>query len=290
MQSNEGDLKRLEKELKEAKEEVDTQTQEVGELRTLLEQMNRLRDEASKIARKKDQIREKEISIGTNVASDKDLETVEKNLARRSKEKEDLMTAIGDLNKESADLNARAKAASDKASTLERTAKEKEDRYNEEQKSSVRRNELNDLVNTSRDEETKLDSEIQPIRRQIYAKETDLNRLRQSNKVEVDRLNDNLNQFTRDAQRLDDLNSKVDKYLDSNKQEALDRLNDDLAEHEEKIAEKKKALKVSVVLFGTSRGRPIFCFCHLFQQSQFLRYYFSRGLDLCPSPLTFSLL
>lgn len=252
MQDNEDELKRLDEELKEVTKDIDTQTEEVNELRTLLETMNRLRDEASKIARKRTQIREKgeELKFDTNIDSNRDLDVVEKDLARRSKEKEDLMTCIGDLNKESAELNQRAKTASDMAANLEKRAKSHEEKYNEEQKSSVRRTELNELMTASRDEMEKLKKQREPLRNQISATDKDLKRLRETNQLEENRLNDNLNKFSQDAQRLDDFQSKIIKYLESNKSEALDRLNDDLASHEEKITEKKRTLQVSIEVFG----------------------------------------
>jgi len=252
VQDNEDELKRLDQEVKAATKDIDEQTEEVDELRTLLEVMSRLRDEASKIAGKHTQIREKGefMKFDGNIDSSRDLDVVEKDLGRRQREKEDLLTAVGDLNKESAVLNNRAKAASDMAANLEKRAKSYEEKYNEEQKSSVRRTELNELMTVTREEREKLEKQREPLKKQIKDKETDLKRLRQSNQHEENRLNDNLNNFSQAAQRLDDFNGKISKYLESNKSEALERLNDDLASHEAKVTEKKRTLQVSIELIG----------------------------------------
>lgn len=211
----ETELKTLEDQVKELKEEVDTEQATVTELRQLNEAMNRLRDEASKISRKLSQIQEKEISIGTSsIGGNQDLDAVERSLSSKNREKEDLMNDISRLNKESSELNKRARDASDKASTLERSAKTKEAQYEEEQQASVRKNELSNLINGWRDESKKLEKDEDPIRRQLHAKETDLKRLRVSNKSEEDRLSNILNKFSRDAQALDSFNLKIDKYTD----------------------------------------------------------------------------
>ena len=243
--NNEDELRRLENELKEKKGEVQEEETNLSELRALLETMKRLREEASKICKKKNQIRDKEVAIGTNTGSGRDLDAVEKQLAEKIQSKDTHMDEIGTLNKEFSELNARAKDASEKVKELEKKAKEYEERYNREQKSTVRLNELNEMVSKYRSEEKKLEGDLEPLRREAFVKESDTKRLRAAHKAEEERLNENLNEFTRDAQKLDELNAKIDKYLDSNKQRELDRLNDDLVELDEKIEEKKNVLKVS---------------------------------------------
>lgn len=239
------ELKNLNEELKEAGEDVTELTQDTSELRSLVDTMNRLRDDAVKISQKKIQIEENEsdMSIAPGIDSSRNLETVERDFERRSKEKEDLMNSIGELNNESAQLNQLAKTASDKAVQMDKRSKEKEERFNEEQKSGLRRNELNELVSKSQQEDKKLDEEMTPLRRQCLAKESDLKRLRASNKMEEDRLNRILNEFTRDAQKFDDLNDKIRRQDESNNSAHQERLNVDLSEIEGSIAEKKSALK-----------------------------------------------
>ena len=122
------ELKNLNEELKEAGEDVTELTQDTSELRSLVDTMNRLRDDAVKISQKKIQIEENEsdMSIAPGIDSSRNLETVERDFERRSKEKEDLMNSIGELNNESAQLNQLAKTASDKAVQMDKRSKEKE--------------------------------------------------------------------------------------------------------------------------------------------------------------------
>ena len=209
----EAELKTLEDQVKELKDDVDSEQATVTELRQLNEVMNRLRDEASKISRKLTQIRDKEISIGTSqTGGSQDLTAVERSLSSKTKAKEDLMNDISGLNKESSELNKRAKDASDRATTLEQSAKAKEAQYEQDQQASVRKTELSELINGWRDEDKKIEKEEEPIRRQLHMKETDLKRLRQSNKTEEDRLSKVLNEFERDTESLDDFNEKIRKY------------------------------------------------------------------------------
>ena len=209
----EAELKTLEDQVKELKDDVDSEQATVTELRQLNEVMNRLRDEASKISRKLTQIRDKEISIGTSqTGGSQDLTAVERSLSSKTKAKEDLMNDISGLNKESSELNKRAKDASDRATTLEQSAKAKEAQYEQDQQASVRKTELSELINGWRDEDKKIEKEEEPIRRQLHMKETDLKRLRQSNKTEEDRLSKVLNEFERDTEALDDFNEKIRKY------------------------------------------------------------------------------
>mmetsp|Transcript_16487 Transcript_16487/g.39219 ORF Transcript_16487/g.39219 Transcript_16487/m.39219 type:complete len:1428 (+) Transcript_16487:133-4416(+) len=240
----ETELKTLDEQRKELKDEVSNEQATVTELQTLNDVMNRLRDDASKISRKLSQIKDKELAIGTSsVGANQDLNGIERALSSKNKEKEDLMNDISSLNKESSSLNKRAKEASDKASQLEKSTKAKEEQFEQDQQATVRKNELSELINNWRDEETKLEDDDKPIRRQLHGKDVDLKRLRQTNKTEDDRLNGVLNDFQRDAQMLDDFNVKIDKYLESNKDEAQRRLTDDLNENKEMITEKKKALR-----------------------------------------------
>ena len=211
----ETELKTLDEQRKELKDEVSNEQATVTELQTLNDVMNRLRDDASKISRKLSQIKDKELAIGTSsVGANQDLNGIERALSSKNKEKEDLMNDISSLNKESSSLNMRAKEASDKASQLEKSTKAKEEQFEQDQQATVRKNELSELINNWRDEETKLEDDDKPIRRQLHGKDVDLKRLRQTNKTEDDRLNGVLNDFQRDAQMLDDFNVKIDKYLD----------------------------------------------------------------------------
>ena len=213
----EAELKTLEDQVKELKDDVDSEQATVTELRQLNEVMNRLRDEASKISRKLQQIKDKELAIGTsNVSGGQDLDAVERSLSSKTKEKEALMNDISSLNKESSRLNKRAKDASDRATTLEQSAKAKEAQYEEDQQATVRKTELSELINGWRDEEKKLETEEEPIRRQLHMKESDLKRLRQSNKTEEGRLSGLLNEFERDTQTLDSFNEKIRKYEEVN--------------------------------------------------------------------------
>ena len=211
----ETELKTLDEQRKELKDEVSNEQATVTELQTLNDVMNRLRDDASKISRKLSQIKDKELAIGTSsVGANQDLNGIERALSSKNKEKEDLMNDISSLNKESSTLNKRAKEASDKASQLEKSTKAKEEQFEQDQQATVRKNELSELINNWRDEETKLEADDAPIRRQLHGKDVDLKRLRHTNKTEDDRLNGALNDFQRDAQMLDDFNVKIDKYLD----------------------------------------------------------------------------
>ena len=211
----EAELKTLEDQVKELKDDVDSEQATVAELRQLNEVMNRLRDEASKISRKLQQIKSKELSIGTStVGGGQDLNAVERSLSSKTKAKEDLMNDISGLNKESSELNRRAKDASDRATALDQSAKTKKAQYEQDQQATVRKTELSELITGWTDEDKKLGKEEDPIHRQLHMKETDLKRLRQSNKTEEERLSTVLNEFERDTQTLDSFNEKIRKYED----------------------------------------------------------------------------
>jgi len=81
------------------------------------------------------------------------------------------------------------------------------------------------------------------LKQKKRAKEADRDRFRNSMNEEVQRLSDNLRKFESDVSSLRHLQVKIDAYINSSKEEDLERINEKIATLAERLATKSKELE-----------------------------------------------
>ena len=137
-----------------------------------------------------------------NVDDPWDLKTVEKDLAKSSYQKEVAYTNINKLNNEQKQLNEKISRVTNQAATAERSARDKEDTYKRDQESTKRKEELNEQLKKLSEEDKDLDRQLVPLRTQLMQKESDRNRMRDTNAQEDRMLSEKLKVFERDVDKL----------------------------------------------------------------------------------------
>eukprot|EP00957_Ditylum_brightwellii_P147182 11207573-Ditylum_brightwellii.AAC.1 len=85
-----------------------------------------------------------------------------------------------------------------------------------------------------------------PIRQKIRAKQSDRQRMRTVAAEEEIRLNRLINEFSNDVQSLNSLTERIDRYLESNNEEEIEKLDSSLADVASSTREKENALKEMV--------------------------------------------
>ena len=99
-----------------------------------------------------------------------------------------------------------------------RTWREKEAAFKREQESSKRKEELNEQLKQLQDEDKTLEKQTAPLRTELMQKESDRNRLRDSNAQTDSMLSGKVKDFERDTDQLHNINNQVEMYVRSNKQ------------------------------------------------------------------------
>ena len=131
---------------------LDTDLNEIG---ALLSAAQRWAEEAARIHQKENEIEQNKQTLEARTGdSGRDLKAVESDITARTNEKEGLSDKIHRWNKEMAMLNDTITNLSSQAARAEGEAKHKEDNYAKEQKSSIRRRELHDLLRSIAEDET----------------------------------------------------------------------------------------------------------------------------------------
>jgi chromosome segregation ATPase len=149
---------RLQEEVKDLKTKVDEETDDKTSLQEEFDIVRRLSEEATKLASKKYQIKNKkeELNLEAPDVLGKDLTTVEYDLQTKTEEKEKLMNAVSSLHNELSQLNDAVNAATIKCTQAERIVRSKEEQYAQEQESSARKRELNASLKKYQEDEQKV--------------------------------------------------------------------------------------------------------------------------------------
>lgn len=158
IKEDEETLGRLQEEVKDLKTKVDEETDDKTSLQEAFDIVRRLSEEATKLASKKYQIKNKkeELNLEAPDVLGKDLTTVEYDLQTKTEEKEKLMNAISSLHNELSQLNDAVNAATIKCTQAERIVRSKEEQYAQEQESSARKRELNASLKKYQEDEQKV--------------------------------------------------------------------------------------------------------------------------------------
>jgi len=246
--NGEDELKPMQDELSAAKDKADELQNDASELRQLLDVVNRLRDDANRIAEKTRQVASKrdELSVMAPSAEGRDLKSMEMDFDAKNNEKDELMRKNTKLNKDLTSLNHRIMTLGSQATKAEQQAKELEAKHKQYQEAAERKKELNESIANCIEEDKKLQEQEVPIRQKIRAKQSDRQRMRTVAAEEEIRLNRLINEFSNDVQSLNSLTERIDRYLESNNEEEIEKLDSSLADVASSTREKENALKEMV--------------------------------------------
>ena len=158
IKSDEAELKTLETELAEAKEKVEEEKEEKSNIQEFLDVIKPLRDEAMKIDSKRSKIMNMKADLDLSAPSvgGKNFATAENELTTKSEEKDKLQSDISALNKELAELNDQITSINSRCSQAENIVRNKEKQFAEEQKATIRKNELNEELKKLQAHEAKV--------------------------------------------------------------------------------------------------------------------------------------
>mmetsp|Transcript_6676 Transcript_6676/g.9616 ORF Transcript_6676/g.9616 Transcript_6676/m.9616 type:complete len:1419 (+) Transcript_6676:37-4293(+) len=232
MEERETQSKELQAEINHTTEtHTDLETDNM-ELQQLNDFARRLRDDAIKIADKKRQIlsKQEDMALIAPSADGKNLRTLESELTSKTEEKDMLMNAIAELNRESGDINDNISRASNQASRAEKVARDKEERHAQEQKAIARKQELSDSISKHKEEENKLQDQVAPIRQKAKSKESQKFKFRDEAKKEEQEFSNSLNTFRSDAIKINSITKQIDAYSSSNKMQQFDQVDKEVAQ------------------------------------------------------------
>ena len=233
------ELKEVEAELKLEEEKLADKREVAKELQGLLQTVTSLHETGTRVWEKRGQVKEKkeklELQSFAKIDDPRNLKTVEGDLATASSEKEAAYTQINNLNNEQKTLNEKISRVTNQASAAERTAREKEEAYNRDQESSKRKDELNNLLQKYNGEEKDMEKRNAPIRKSLLQKESDRNRMRDTNSHEANALQEEMKHFDKDYEKLREINDKVDLFIKSRKLEEMQEVARKLSHNSECI-------------------------------------------------------
>ena len=101
---------------------------------------------------------------------------------------------------------------------------------------------MNQQLEKLADEDKALEKQIAPLRQQLMARESDRNRMRDSNSHAEALLSDELKQFEKDISRLQEVIEKIDLYVRLNKDNAIHDVEKKLASNTESIRHEEEQL------------------------------------------------
>lgn len=234
-----GSLKGLEQDLETEEAILAEKKEHVKELQTLMTTVNGIQDTAKRVWEKMGNVKEKKDRLKYqffgSVDDPRDLKTVEKDLAKSSDQKEVAYTNINKLNNEQKQLNEKISRVTNQAATAERSAREKEDAFKRNQESTKRKDELNDQLKKLSERDKDIDRQMVPFRTQLMQKESDRDRMRDTNAQEDRTLSNNLKEFERDVDKLKGVNDKIEEYVRSNKENEINEVDRKLLHNAEDI-------------------------------------------------------
>lgn len=235
------DLKAELSNLSNKKLDLETDTNELSQLYT---EMIRLREDASRIEIKKNQVENKEqqLNLMAPGLQNKSLEEYEEKMNKNLEEKDDLTKKISSLNKEMSSLNSRISFASTQLSKAEQNAREKKARYAEEEKLNAKKQTLNERSSELSREDQELSMTIIPLRQSVTKYETNRQRLRSDNKRQEEKLAEKQTEFSNDMVQLNSLSSRVEAFQNSNKTQELKEVVVQISEINTDIGEKESEL------------------------------------------------
>ena len=137
-----------------------------SELQQLQNVAKQFRNDAIKVSDKRHKISQSqnELSMMAPTANGKDLHTLERDLTKKSEDKDSLMNSITLNNKELSDLNNLISRASNQAQKAENAVREQEEKYAIEQKAILKKQELNATIMQRKERE----GQVRLILRYLY--------------------------------------------------------------------------------------------------------------------------
>lgn len=220
---DEGELKIEEEKLKEAKEKLLSEKEDVTELQQMLEVLKHLKTDSEKLVTKRRQIDSKqdELALMAPSSEGKDLRSVEREHREKTERKDMLGGEISSINKKLSELNKEIQTVSQQVTQAEKMARDKEERYAQEQKDNVRRQELTETLKTNGALILKLEAQIEPLRQSAKEKETERHRYRLNSQAEEEKRGKLLSEFNAAFDRYANIHHQVCSFTGSEK---LDRL------------------------------------------------------------------
>ncbi|KAL7578370.1 hypothetical protein ACA910_012772 [Epithemia clementina (nom. ined.)] len=226
------------------KDNAKTIQAELDELKDLLDACKRLSGEASRISEKRMQIDQKKQDMTLDTAyADRDLRTVEREIADKMEEKDGFMNKINRLNKEMTALNNRITQLSTQAANMDKIVRERETKFAAAQKNDERKAELAEQLSKMQEEDAKLQEQLAPLKRKIETKQRDKERARALRDSEVSSLHNKLIEFQSEAKELRQLTKAIDDFAATEVSGDFDRISAETSEVLEQISSKDQELK-----------------------------------------------
>jgi len=231
--------------LEEATDDAENQKEKHSNLLQLQDLVRRLRDEFNKIVNKKSQIatRKEELRLIAPRASGKNLRNTERDYNSKMEEKDALMHVITSLNQEATDLNERINQASESASRAENLVQTKMKQFEQDQEAIVKRKELNESIASCKEEESKMQDQIAPIRQKAKIKEQEKNKYRTAAHKELQQRSELNGKFNNDAEKISSLTKEIDDFKSGDSLGRLENIDGDINSISEDIVKKEKELR-----------------------------------------------
>lgn len=219
IREDEETLGKLQEEERVLKTKVDEERDDKTSLQEAFDIVRRLSEEATKLASKKYQIKNKkeELNLEAPDIGGKDLTKVEHELQTKTEEKEKLMNAISSLHNELSQLNDAVNAATIKCTQAERIVRSKEEQFAQEQESSARKRELNAALKKYQEDEQKLEEQLYPLREKASIKSTEREKFRMESKNEETKRMEILSNFNNHYEKIQSLSNQIEQFSKSNK-------------------------------------------------------------------------
>ena len=250
----ERDVETFEEELQEAKVKVDNEKDDITNIQQFLEIVRPLRDDCAKVDRKKSDLitKKSQLEFSAPDLGGQDLETVERDLQRKSEEKDKLQSQITDFNQELSKLSSDLSQLTKKSNQAETLVRQKELKFAEEQKTLTRKKELNEaIIKLDRSEQDvsfihymviyshqiahltllpsissflQLKNKIHPFRQKEAIKAAERNKIRNESKEEGTKRSEILNVFLNDFHKFQNVSLQIGQFIKSDKLHRLKSL------------------------------------------------------------------
>jgi len=220
----------LDQELNEEKKFESELKTELSELTSVETDAIRLRDDATRINDKLVQIKRQKdrLNLMAPNTGGRSLKQVEIDLSELVEQKDNIMGEIANFNKEMTKLNNQIAFLSSTAATAEKAAKEKEDRYNRSQESTIRREALTEQYKNLELEIAKLDEQKAPIRQKVLRKTAERDRLRSSHRSDEEEASAKVDSLRLDVTQFQGLIKMVREFLNGTNTKESERVAADI--------------------------------------------------------------
>lgn len=272
------ELKRLEKELSDLKKVVETDKTKVGSFKTEAEALKReietvdaklvdvervkvevlkLRDTGTRIKDKQSEVEQKKSSLAAFAPSSegKTLRQVEKEIKEGSLEKDELMRATQDLNKEMAHINRNLQVATTRASQAEKVANEKRALYAQYGENETKRVAMREELAKCNEIERELSEKEAPVRQKLQEVEAEKTRMREASGRKEEELSEEAAAYSRSLAEVHSYHAKMEQFKEGGMMKELDDLNAEIAQAEKKIAEVEDEVKMKEPEIAEERSK-----------------------------------